>query len=260
MLWFLLCFSEGTAPAIRAWFRVGFAWVPHGFRSGFRRGSEAGSEAGSAGAEREFLPALLVVWAYQQKQFFFWPSTVRSGEWPAWFSFWFSGRWQGACRRHGVGGFLCAIQQQQKQFLFWKRFFFSRVSAGGKMVFFSPFGKGHAKKRAWNPWQVGRQVGARENATYSSLFSVTPCLWPFAAKISRFVALWGFAVVRAARGGGSRALARENLAADRQRAWGDFFTKNRTSAYVRKKNGCDIGLPPRQPGAFGCGFSRGPGR
>ena len=29
------------------------------------------------------------------------PSTVRSGEWPAWFSFWFSGRWRalqaGAC-------------------------------------------------------------------------------------------------------------------------------------------------------------------
>ena len=23
-----------------------------------------------------------------------WPSTVRSDEWPAWFSFWFSGRWR----------------------------------------------------------------------------------------------------------------------------------------------------------------------
>ena len=38
-----------------------------------------------------------------------WPSTARFGEWPAWFPF--RGFWvlAGACQRHGVGGFCCAI-------------------------------------------------------------------------------------------------------------------------------------------------------
>ena len=33
---------------------------------------------------------------------------MRSGEWPAWFSFWFFGVLvlAGSCQRHGVGGFL----------------------------------------------------------------------------------------------------------------------------------------------------------
>ena len=41
----------------------------------------------------------------------FWPSTVRSGEWPTWFSFWFSGcrRALAKGQRHGVDGFYCAI-------------------------------------------------------------------------------------------------------------------------------------------------------
>ena len=39
-----------------------------------------------------------------------WPSTVRSGEWPAWFSFWFSGRWRAPLAKGTAwAGFYCAI-------------------------------------------------------------------------------------------------------------------------------------------------------
>ena len=36
------------------------------------------------------------------------PSTARSDEWPAWFSFWFSGCWRALAKWHGVGGF-CGV-------------------------------------------------------------------------------------------------------------------------------------------------------
>ena len=38
------------------------------------------------------------------------PSTVRSGEWPAWFSFWFSGCWWALAKGTAWAGFYCAIQ------------------------------------------------------------------------------------------------------------------------------------------------------
>ena len=38
-----------------------------------------------------------------------WPSTVRSEEWPAWFSFWFSGCWRALAKGTAWAGFYCAI-------------------------------------------------------------------------------------------------------------------------------------------------------
>ena len=40
---------------------------------------------------------------------FHWPSTVRSGEWPAWFSFLFSGRWRSLAKGTAWAFFYCAI-------------------------------------------------------------------------------------------------------------------------------------------------------
>ena len=59
--------------------------------------------------------------------------------------------------------------------------------------------------------------------------------------------LGGFAVVRAARGGGSRARARKIFRSPA--GLGGICTENRTSAHVRSKTktGNDIGLPPRPP-------------
>ena len=36
---------------------------------------------------------------------FGWPSTVRFGDWPAWFSFWFSGRWRALSKGTARAGF-----------------------------------------------------------------------------------------------------------------------------------------------------------
>ena len=38
-----------------------------------------------------------------------WPSTVRSDEWPAWFSFWFSGCWRALAKGMAWAGFYCVI-------------------------------------------------------------------------------------------------------------------------------------------------------
>ena len=38
-----------------------------------------------------------------------WPSTVRSGEWPAWFFFWFSGRWRALAKGTAWAGFYRAV-------------------------------------------------------------------------------------------------------------------------------------------------------
>ena len=38
-----------------------------------------------------------------------WPFAVRSGEWPAWFSFWFSGRWQALAKGTAWAGFYSVI-------------------------------------------------------------------------------------------------------------------------------------------------------
>ena len=37
------------------------------------------------------------------------PPTVRSDEWPAWFSFWFSGCWRALAKGTVWAGFYCAI-------------------------------------------------------------------------------------------------------------------------------------------------------
>ena len=37
------------------------------------------------------------------------PSTVRSDEWPAWFSFWFSGCWRALAKGTAWAGLYCAV-------------------------------------------------------------------------------------------------------------------------------------------------------
>ena len=41
--------------------------------------------------------------------FISWPSTARSGEWPAWFSFWFSGCWRALAKGTAWAVFYCVI-------------------------------------------------------------------------------------------------------------------------------------------------------